>query len=55
MAITSEDIVKLIEKALDDSSILLELPYFSGSFEGKAAVLQGLLMVFGTPNDNPKV
>ena len=28
MAITSDDIVKLIEKALDDSTILLDLPYF---------------------------
>jgi hypothetical protein len=55
MAITSEDIVKLLEKALDDSTTLLGLPYFSGSFEGKGAVLQGLLMVFGCPNDNPKI
>jgi hypothetical protein len=39
MAVTSDDIVKMIEKALDDSTTLLEIPYFSGSFEDKSSVL----------------
>ena len=39
MAITSDDIVKMIEKAVENSLTLLEVPYFLGSFENKASVL----------------
>lgn len=55
MAITSDDIVNMIEKGLENSLTLLEVPYFLGSFEGKASVLQSLLMVYGCSNDNPKI
>ena len=39
MAITSEDLNKLLEKALEDSTTLLGLPYFTAAYEGKAALL----------------